>query len=774
MLGGASAAVKAIPVVDMTLAGLGLIARSVVSIGETAQDNLLLVSSPLTNFLSGSRDGVAPTVVTDGSYANSSPAYVTNVAVNPEGEVLKSNAPGTFFALSDPSTTIEQTGGQNVVWGVPDNYANLRFIAPAIGPETFRSAFDTAPFVSPANAFTITDRMFIQGAEFTGADIEREKGSAILRIDVDGDGASDATVTLEGTYRLASFVTEAAPDGTYIRYLGNAEPIPDAESFDVAENGALAVAAATLLEGDTDPDGDALTLTGVSNPVNGTVSLDDKGDADVSNDEVIFTPTPGYSGAASFDYTVADGFGGEDLATVSVTVSRTASPSNVLNLAALPLSGFGGTQDKGTATVSDDGSSVRLENNAWKQLLRDVSVTQDTVLRFEFAANVEGEIHGIGFENDGQVTDEFVFQLHGTQNWGNRAYDDLYETGSGPQKYEIPVGQFFTGEFDRLVLVMDDDARVGADSTFGNISFADVPTPVATVTINGAPAPLSGFGGTQDKGTAMVSDDGSSVRLENNAWKQLLRDVAIEEDTLLRFSFAADVEGEIHGIGFENDGRVSDKFVFQLHGTQDWGLQAFDDLYATGSGPREYEIPVGQFFTGEFDRMVLVMDDDKGVGADSTFVDIAFATATRPVLDGIPASVSSFGGSQDKGTYKVSDDGSEIRLENNAWKQLLRDVTVEEDTLLRFSFAADVEGEIHGIGFENDGRVSDEFVFQLHGTQDWGLQAFDDLYATGSGPREYEIPVGQFFTGEFDRMVLVMDDDKGVGADSTFSDLVIG
>ena len=67
---------------------------------------------------------------------------------------------------------------------------------------------------------------------------------------------------------------------------------------------------ATLLAGDTDADGDTLTVTGVSNAVNGTVSLDDKGDGDASNDEVIFTPTPGFSGDASFDYEVSDGFGG--------------------------------------------------------------------------------------------------------------------------------------------------------------------------------------------------------------------------------------------------------------------------------------------------------------------------------------------------------------------------------------------------------------------------------------------------------------------------------
>ncbi|MCP4272834.1 MAG: hypothetical protein GY781_12865, partial [Gammaproteobacteria bacterium] len=44
----------------------------------------------------------------------------------------------------------------------------------------------------------------------------------------------------------------------------NSNPIADAEAFSVGEDGTLVISVATLLEGDTDPDGDALTVTGVS------------------------------------------------------------------------------------------------------------------------------------------------------------------------------------------------------------------------------------------------------------------------------------------------------------------------------------------------------------------------------------------------------------------------------------------------------------------------------------------------------------------------------
>ncbi len=38
--------------------------------------------------------------------------------------------------------------------------------------------------------------------------------------------------------------------------------------------------------------------------------------------------------------------------------------------------------------------------------------------------------------------------------------------------------------------------------------------------------------------------------------------------------------------------------------------------------------------------------------------------------------------------WRSSNDGSEIRLEDNAWKQLAVDATVKENTLLRFIFSS--------------------------------------------------------------------------------------
>ena len=72
--------------------------------------------------------------------------------------------------------------------------------------------------------------------------------------------------------------------------------------------------ATELLANDSDMDTtDSLSIDSVFNAMNGSVVLNPDG-------TVTFTPTADFSGAASFDYTVKDGNGGSDTATVTIDV----------------------------------------------------------------------------------------------------------------------------------------------------------------------------------------------------------------------------------------------------------------------------------------------------------------------------------------------------------------------------------------------------------------------------------------------------------------------
>ncbi len=92
----------------------------------------------------------------------------------------------------------------------------------------------------------------------------------------------------------------------------NDPPIAVDDAATTAEDTARTLLASTLTANDTDPEGQALTVTGVANPSNGTVAL--------TAGMITFTPTANFTGAAGFDYTVSDG-AASDTGRVVVTVT---------------------------------------------------------------------------------------------------------------------------------------------------------------------------------------------------------------------------------------------------------------------------------------------------------------------------------------------------------------------------------------------------------------------------------------------------------------------
>ncbi|WP_093517313.1 Ig-like domain-containing protein [Stigmatella erecta] len=112
---------------------------------------------------------------------------------------------------------------------------------------------------------------------------------------------------------------------------------PDAvnDSFTVAEDSTATVL--DVLANDTTlPDtGETLTLTEVTQPANGTVTL---GTGNVS-----FTPVANFNGTTTFTYTVSDGNGATDTATVTVTVTPVNDPPVALDDAFVVAENSGAT-----------------------------------------------------------------------------------------------------------------------------------------------------------------------------------------------------------------------------------------------------------------------------------------------------------------------------------------------------------------------------------------------------------------------------------------------
>jgi hypothetical protein len=104
---------------------------------------------------------------------------------------------------------------------------------------------------------------------------------------------------------------------TFTITAANRAPVANGDSATVAQD-----APATLIDvlaNDSDPDGDALTLTSVTAPAHGT--------ATISGNKVSYKPSAGYSGPDSLSYTISDGKGGTATAVVSITVTP-AAPAN--------------------------------------------------------------------------------------------------------------------------------------------------------------------------------------------------------------------------------------------------------------------------------------------------------------------------------------------------------------------------------------------------------------------------------------------------------------
>lgn len=90
----------------------------------------------------------------------------------------------------------------------------------------------------------------------------------------------------------------------------NHAPVAQPDSYRVAKDSPAKDFA--VLSNDSDPDGDALRVVGVTTPGHGTVSF--------TAGKVTYQPTHGYVGTDSFSYRIADSAGRSDTATVSVQV----------------------------------------------------------------------------------------------------------------------------------------------------------------------------------------------------------------------------------------------------------------------------------------------------------------------------------------------------------------------------------------------------------------------------------------------------------------------
>gem|GEM_PF-1736303 len=154
-----------------------------------------------------------------------------------------------------------------------------------------------------------------------------------------------------------------------------------------------------------------------------------------------------------------------DMAIDDVEISTGAGGGcPAIDFNAYTIDAYGTNQDNGTAAVQDGGATLMIQNNAWKSIDLNYNVTANTVIEFDFRSTAEGEIHGIGFDNDNGISSNLTFKTHGTQSWGISSYDNYVP--SAWTTYTIPVGASYTGSYDRLFFVADKDAAPQTNNSY--------------------------------------------------------------------------------------------------------------------------------------------------------------------------------------------------------------------------------------------------------------------------------------------------------------------
>ena len=105
---------------------------------------------------------------------------------------------------------------------------------------------------------------------------------------------------------------------------------PDTETATTAQNSTFNVTA-----NDTDPNGYTVSITSVTQPANGSVSIGNTG-------LVTYQSNAGFTGQDSFTYNISDGNGGTATGTVTVTVNAPPPPPNKAPVAVLTTDVSGG------------------------------------------------------------------------------------------------------------------------------------------------------------------------------------------------------------------------------------------------------------------------------------------------------------------------------------------------------------------------------------------------------------------------------------------------
>jgi len=272
-----------------------------------------------------------------------------------------------------------------------------------------------------------------------------------------------------------------------------------------------------------------------------------------------------------------------------------------LKISQYTLSSYGKEQDKaGYTEIDSEGVMLSLNGNLWKKINYAGIITPNTILEMDFSGDVNSEIQAIGFDNDDSIDPSTIFQLAGTQEWG---YSQHQKNAQGHVK--IPIGRYFTGQFEHLVFINDNDDNSGnLSASFSNIKIYESKMHFLDDQIRFYPGNLVPVEG-ELTGDYQISADGSEVIVEGYNALRMALPYRVTSETQLEVKVSGIDNSSLVGIGLAKSDSLEQETVFQLGGEQVFGIQQFKS--DNNDEVVDFSIPVGQYFTGEMKYLVLLI-----------------------------------------------------------------------------------------------------------------------------------------------------------------------
>ncbi len=253
----------------------------------------------------------------------------------------------------------------------------------------------------------------------------------------------------------------------------NDAPVANDDAFTLAEDSEAVTI--DVLSNDTDVDADALTVTSVAAAQHGVAEVLPDGSG------VTFRPDVDYYGAASFSYTISDGHGGTDTATVSGTVT----PVNDAPVAV------------------DDEPSVTAEEDTPVVISFDALLANDTDVDTAHASLAVISYNGAAHGSVSMDVDGGTFTFTPSENYnGPASFQYLISDGSLPSNYATV--RFTIDAVNDAPSPADDTASTPEDTPVTvDVLANDTDTEGDALTVTAVTSPVHG--------TAAVNVDGNAV-----------------------------------------------------------------------------------------------------------------------------------------------------------------------------------------------------------------------------------------------------------------------